>query len=756
MEIDGNTLIFVLVLLFIFFSNPGGDGVSSQYEYNQLQLLKSQFNYEYNVFHTMSSSSNFGNITGFRLSYADAKKDPSRDATYPVDGKLYDKWELNEHYMTLPDSVIEELRSNVWARDDVSMSFPPNITGSLHGHVKLMSNNAFTAIPMGIPNFYKAPKDFAQNNPLPGEYYLRSPEDMPKYGELHNVTFPTGKMDISFKHVDKASASWKKGAAKSRRFNTQEDKWKMLQLSLDFYDEAEREKHSIQARGIYDVQRGQILFMSQSAKFHSIFAFPHYMSIKGDEKRYGSLVQMIDEYWNASNYVETMTMDNLQDYFETANSKCEYIGYLQIKEWDKYTKDQIKMIDDELTWPIGRPVNMSDIPPIEISKGLLYSPDCGVQLSLDNVQGPRYEVQTRTIRKQLLVGCCLFAIQMYLFLLQMHHTNTPSYVNRICYWTIAMINLVDGLLAILYFLASTVLRELFLPLSVSSFACFILASIFETRYMISVYASQVNERGVSILTLLRGGGSDTRTPTTVIPDEAAISGMLYGRTVFTLLASMFIVISSLSWSKGIRTIFEYTCLIVLNSYWIPQIFRNAVKGNESRRARIRNTGQLNRNNNNMSPLLWKFIIGTTIIRMIPVVYVFTYPGNMFRHHSDPTFALILVIWSIVQVALLYSQDLFGARWFLPKHTIPEGYSYHKSMLSSDLLEHGSHENYSIDCAICMSEVAVYVEDIAETHKTNINEYMITPCTHVFHTECLENWMSYKLQCPVCRAPLPPL
>ena len=35
-------------------------------------------------------------------------------------------------------------------------------------------------------------------------------------------------------------------------------------------------------------------------------------------------------------------------------------------------------------------------------------------------------------------------------------------------------------------------------------------------------------------------------------------------------------------------------------------------------------------------------------------------------------------------------------------------------------------------------------------------YMVTPCRHIFHTPCLEGWMRYRLQCPICRESLPPL
>ena len=34
------------------------------------------------------------------------------------------------------------------------------------------------------------------------------------------------------------------------------------------------------------------------------------------------------------------------------------------------------------------------------------------------------------------------------------------------------------------------------------------------------------------------------------------------------------------------------------------------------------------------------------------------------------------------------------------------------------------------------------------------KYMITPCKHLFHSECLEIWMELKNICPVCRSEIP--
>lgn len=751
MEIDGNTIIFVVILLFFVFSNPSGDGVTSQYEFNQLQTLKDQIKTEYRQFRNMTYDSNFQNITGWKLSYQDALDDPNRNATYPIEGKDYISWDESQNYMVLPNEVITEINENVWNSE--KGMYPPNITSTLHGHVHLKSNQ-FEKIPMPIPKFFEPPTDFSQIQPSDGEEY---PEDWPQYGELHNVTFDKGEIMVQISHIDKISSDSGLNSKKGQLFNTQSDKWKLLHLQIDFYDKEEHEKHSFGAKAVYDIDKGKILAMSESAKYHSLFAFPHYINTKeNDENEFKEVSTLINQYWNASDYVSTLTMAHLQDWYNSANYKCEYLAFLQLEPWKDFTPDQIKMIDDELNWPVGRPANLSHLPPINISSGLFYSPDCGVMLQFNNVKGPRYELQIRTIKRHLLFGISLFAAQIYLLLSQMHHTNTPSSVNKISFWCFSMMNFVDGSLAFLYFMASNVIKELYLPLIISAFACFILASIFETRYLISVYASQINERNVGIMTLLRGSTDEAlpaRTNTT-IPDESSISSGFYGRFIFTLTISTFVILSSMSWPKDLRTTFEYCAITVLNSYWIPQIFRNVIKGNQPRRRR--NMEDVQQQRQNKPPLLWKFIIGTTIIRIAPVIYVFTYSSNVFRHHKDVKFTVILCLWLFFQISILYSQDILGARWFLSKHAIPEGYSYHKSMTSADLLEHGCSSDYCIDCAICMTDVPIYVSDIEETHKVDINSYMVTPCGHIFHTQCLESWMSYKLQCPVCRAPLPPL
>lgn len=45
-------------------------------------------------------------------------------------------------------------------------------------------------------------------------------------------------------------------------------------------------------------------------------------------------------------------------------------------------------------------------------------------------------------------------------------------------------------------------------------------------------------------------------------------------------------------------------------------------------------------------------------------------------------------------------------------------------------------------------------DFHEYHFFQKKPYMITPCNHAFHTECLDAWIKQKRECPTCRTPIP--
>lgn len=54
--------------------------------------------------------------------------------------------------------------------------------------------------------------------------------------------------------------------------------------------------------------------------------------------------------------------------------------------------------------------------------------------------------------------------------------------------------------------------------------------------------------------------------------------------------------------------------------------------------------------------------------------------------------------------------------------------------------------HSLECSICYDGI-----DIRKR-----SDYMLAPCNHLFHRECLVQWMDVKMECPICRTALPTL
>ena len=52
---------------------------------------------------------------------------------------------------------------------------------------------------------------------------------------------------------------------------------------------------------------------------------------------------------------------------------------------------------------------------------------------------------------------------------------------------------------------------------------------------------------------------------------------------------------------------------------------------------------------------------------------------------------------------------------------------------------------TLDCVICLTPVTLTGRNA---------DYYLSPCDHVFHPECLAQWMEQKMECPTCRQPLP--
>lgn len=275
----------------------------------------------------------------------------------------------------------------------------------------------------------------------------------------------------------------------------------------------------------------------------------------------------------------------------------------------------------------------------------------------------------------------------------------------------------------------------------------------------------------------------TAQTTTLITARREMTA-LYSKFYFTLLGLVFLSLHATTWPTLLRSVYTNIMCFIYLSFWLPQINRNITRN--CRRA-----------------LRWEFVIGQSILRLAPIAYLYIVPNNVFFFDSDRNMAYVFIAWVWLQVWALGSQEILGPRFFVPKGWAPPAYDYHPILREEDDEESGStmpmgfpqassssptHPTVpssqpktggsiarpnakSFDCAICTENINVPIIRKATSGdgegqgsasaalSTTLfarRAYMVTPCRHVFHSGCLEGWMRYRLQCPICRDNLPPL
>ncbi len=248
-------------------------------------------------------------------------------------------------------------------------------------------------------------------------------------------------------------------------------------------------------------------------------------------------------------------------------------------------------------------------------------------------------------------------------------------------------------------------------------------------------------------------------------------GALFARFYFLLLAIIFLSIHATSWPTTLRSIYANLLAFVYLSFWTPQIYRNVMR-------------------NCRKALRWELVLGESLLRLAPFLYFYTVPSNVLFFETDWNGAYVLMAWVWIQVCFLSSQELFGPRFFVPNGWAPPAYDYHPVLREDDLeggatmpvgftqtsedsgsasekpAESETRGERVYDCAICRENIDVPIVPAGASDGEGAGGfggsllgrrlYMVTPCRHIFHSVCLEGWMRFRLQCPICRETLPPL
>ncbi|KAF9413262.1 hypothetical protein BGZ94_000784 [Podila epigama] len=218
---------------------------------------------------------------------------------------------------------------------------------------------------------------------------------------------------------------------------------------------------------------------------------------------------------------------------------------------------------------------------------------------------------------------------------------------------------------------------------------------------------------------------------------------LYGRFYWMLIGGVVTLYRIAVSSTRVQNLMISACALGLFSFWIPQIARNVIRGSKRGLS------------------MW-FVVGMSITRLMLPVYVYGCPDNVMGQEPTP-WIWGLVLWVVLQVIVLLLQDWIGPRFFIRRKYLPPIYDYHPILPMNDEESGGGGDHaHQQDCAICMlpidtglssssSGAARLSSVVGSLGRLN---YMMTPCGHLFHSDCLERWMRIKLECPNCRAFLP--
>ncbi|KAL7215940.1 hypothetical protein ACSBR1_027982 [Camellia fascicularis] len=332
-------------------------------------------------------------------------------------------------------------------------------------------------------------------------------------------------------------------------------------------------------------------------------------------------------------------------------------------------------------------------------EGLMESPsvdddgDCFSPMVL-NATSVNIEVYyNKAVNYTLMVTFVSF-LQVLLLIRQMEHSNTQSGAAKVSILMIGQQAIMDAYLCLLHLTAGILVESLFNAFATAAFFKFVVFSIFEMRYLLAIWkASRPMNNGEGWEAMRR---------------ELSV---LYSRFYGILLGGILVMYE---FHRFLRPI-----LLLIHSFWIPQIVTNVVR--DSRK-----------------PLHPHYILGMTITRLAIPLYVFGCPHNFMRIEPDKSWCICLCAFMGFEASILLLQHYLGSRWFIPRQILPEKYSYYRRF------DQGA--NHATDCVICMTTI-----DITQRS----NDCMVTPCDHFFHSGCLQRWMDIKMECPTCRRPLPP-
>ena len=363
----------------------------------------------------------------------------------------------------------------------------------------------------------------------------------------------------------------------------------------------------------------------------------------------------------------------------------------------------------------ARPLEFGDMPSETSLVGKFVSDNCGLIVHVE-LKSQSVRVFYRKVRFYAYLLLAVIFAQGHVLVRQIDASSTSASMMRFSIATVGMRSVIDSYFCLAHLTMGILIDELFAPLGMVAGGYFVLFSILEMRLLVQAWRARNPQSQ---------GWFELRA------DLSAVYSRFYAAFIFGLLL--------MYWTADKFIVF----LLVMNSYWIPQIVRNAYL----------NQRQV------MEP---SFIIATSYLRLIIPLYAFGCPSNFMHLRPNYAYCIALVIWTTAQVAVLMCQHYISPRYGVESWSIfPEVYDYYRNVPEDVLAQCGfidgddatgerdiemGNVTSGADCVICMNHVKI----------RSSSERMVTPCNHFFHPECLTRWIDIKQECPTCRRALPPL
>lgn len=211
---------------------------------------------------------------------------------------------------------------------------------------------------------------------------------------------------------------------------------------------------------------------------------------------------------------------------------------------------------------------------------------------------------------------------------------------------------------------------------------------------------------------------------------------------------------------------------------------------------------INKKNRVSFPII--YIINLFLNRIYPSFYFCLFENNFLKIPTNKYNLILNIIFLLALVMILYSQTLFGPKWFI---CITNQEEFNFYIDEKKLRKIKKNEADNLECLICLLPILpskinntnnnannengigfnetdnlvidvnnINIDNITSKkcckfkyhnrclgeksiflnfheYSKNINNlpYMITPCKHVFHSDCLEEWFKMKKECPSCRS-----